>query len=104
MAGLYDHWVGADGSELESMAILTTAANATVGTIHDRMPVIIQLEDFDRWLDVSSGSALSVLDLLRPAPDTLLDLTPVNPKLNNARNEGPDLLEASTTSLGMKLI
>ena len=91
LAGLWETWHSADGSELETMAILTTAANATMAPIHDRMPVILAPAEFPRWLDASPGSAVPVLDLLAPAPDTLLEIVPVSPRLNNVRNEGPQL-------------
>lgn len=94
LAGLYDHWLGADGSELETMAILTTAANASMAAIHDRMPVLIAPEQFDRWLDCRAGTADGIGDLLAPLADGLLTMTAVNPKLNNPRAEGPDLIEA----------
>ncbi len=58
MAGLFEHWLGADGSEFESMAILTTAANATMAAIHDRMPVILPPEQFEIWLDCRPGTAV----------------------------------------------
>ena len=90
-AGLHEHWLGADGSELETMAILTTAANADMANIHDRMPVILDQADYARWLDCRAGSSLPVEDLLRPAPDGLLEIVAVNPKLNNPRAEGPEL-------------
>lgn len=91
-AGLADHWVGADGSELETAAILTTQANATMAPIHDRMPVIIAPEHFEAWLDCRSGTSKFVEGLLAPPPDDLLEVVDVNPKLNNPRNEGPELL------------
>jgi putative SOS response-associated peptidase YedK len=80
-AGLWEHWLGADGSEIETMAILTVAANATVAPIHDRMPVIVAPGHFDRWLDCTPGSATGVLDLLRPAPDGLLEIATDSPRL-----------------------
>jgi putative SOS response-associated peptidase YedK len=91
MAGLAEHWVGADGSELETMAILTTAANATMQPIHDRMPVILSPGDFDLWLDCSTGTAKFAEELLGPPPDDLLEIVDVSPRLNNPRNEGPEL-------------
>lgn len=91
MAGLAEHWVGADGSELETMAILTTGANAIMRPIHDRMPVIIGPQDFDLWLDCSSGTSKLAETLLRPPLDDLLTVVAVSPRLNNPRNEGPDL-------------
>lgn len=89
MAGLWENWVGADGSELETMAILTTAANATMSTIHDRMPVILAPDQFDHWLDCTPGSADGVMDLLAPSGDDLLEILPMSVKVNNSRNEGP---------------
>lgn len=104
LAGLWEHWLGADGSEIETMAILTVGANRTVSAVHDRMPVIIEPDDFDTWLDCTPGSAEPVMHLLRPAPDTLLDIRPVSTRLNSVRNEGPDLQGEPTSDLGAKLI
>ncbi|MCS7040325.1 MAG: SOS response-associated peptidase, partial [Anaerolineae bacterium] len=50
-AGLWEHWEGADGSVLDSCAIITTAANERVRVLHDRMPVILERTDFGDWLD-----------------------------------------------------
>lgn len=90
-AGLAEHWLGADGSELETMAILTTQASADMAHIHDRMPVILSTSDYDRWLDCRPGTAEGVLDLLRPLPAGSLDIIEVNPALNNPRHEGAHL-------------
>jgi putative SOS response-associated peptidase YedK len=93
MAGIHEHWQGADGSEMESMAILTTAANQAMSAIHDRMPVIIAPEHFDAWLDCSSGSTEGVMDLLHSPPEDFLQIVEVSRKLNNPRNEGPEVQE-----------
>ena len=102
MAGLWESWVGADGSEIETCAILTVGANTTVSAIHDRMPVIIAPADFDRWLDCRPGSATGIVDLMTPAPDGLLENRAVSPMLNNSRNEGAHLIVPPT--IGTKLI
>ena len=68
-AGLWEHWAGADGSELETGLIITTSPNRVAAPIHDRMPVIIAPEDHETWLSGEPGAALS---LIRPAPDELL--------------------------------
>jgi putative SOS response-associated peptidase YedK len=96
LGGLWEHWLGADGSELETMAILTVDANAAMQRLHDRMPLIIQPQDFDRWLDCRPGTADFVQDLMRSAPEDFLDFAPVSRKLNNVRNEGPGLLADDT--------
>lgn len=93
MAGLQEHWLGADGSEIETMAILTVAANNAMAAIHDRMPAVLAPEDFSDWLDCTSGSAEGMTGLLRPAPDDLLEIIEVSRKLNNPRNEGPEVQE-----------
>ena len=91
-AGLWESWLGADGSEIDTMAILTVAANAALAEIHDRMPAILAPEDFDAWLDVRSFRAEMAAEMLRPAPDDLLEHVTVDPRLNNARSEGPELI------------
>lgn len=93
LAGIWDHWLGPDGSEIDTMAILTVAANPTVGRIHDRMPAILPPEHFDAWLDTSSGLAQAAQALLEPAPEGLLEVLEVSRKLNNSRNEGPEVQE-----------
>ncbi len=93
LAGLWEHFLGADGSEIETMAILTVAANQTMAALHDRMPAILAPEQFDAWLDCRSGSSREVSELLLPAPEGLLELVEVSRKLNNPRNEGPEVQE-----------
>jgi len=66
LAGLWEHWMGADGSELETAVLMTIAPNAELATIHDRMPVIIAPEDYETWL---TGEAEDAARLIRPAPD-----------------------------------
>lgn len=93
LAGLWEHWQGADGSEIETMAILTVAANRTMAALHDRMPAILDPGDFERWLDCGSGSSVGAAGLLAPAPDDLLDIVPVSPNLNSPRYDGPAVEE-----------
>ena len=98
LAGLWEHWLGADGSELETMAIITTATNADVAHIHDRMPLILEAPDFDRWLDCRPGTAEHILDLIAPPRQGQLETLAVNPKLNNPRTDGPELHEPAAQS------
>jgi putative SOS response-associated peptidase YedK len=91
LAGLWEGWLGADGSEIETMAILTTSANVDVAQVHDRMPVIVDPENFERWLDCRAGTADNIPDLLQPIAAGRLSATAVNPRLNDPRTEGADL-------------
>ena len=75
-AGIWEHWLGADGSELETAAIITTEANALVATIHTRSPVVIRPEDFPLWLDCTDEDAEKIVPLLKPAADDYFEMEP----------------------------
>lgn len=92
-AGLWEGWMGADGSEVDTAAILTTGANRLMTPIHDRMPVVIPPSEFDRWLDVDGHRPADVADLLRPAPDDLFEAIPVSSRVNAVRNDDPGVIE-----------
>ncbi len=88
-AGLWDCWERVD-QQIESCTIITTAANEAMAPIHNRMPVIVDPESYDQWLDpLSNGD--DVLASLLPAADTVeLETTAVSTIVNNARNETAD--------------
>ncbi len=89
-AGLYDLY----NDELLSCAILTTAPNELMATLHDRMPVILEPGDYDRWLDPGVTDVDEIRDLLRPYPGEM-QAYPVGGAVNNARNDGPGLIGAA---------
>ena len=64
LAGLWDRWIGADGSEVESCCVLTTAPNALVRPLHDRMPVILPDGLEEPWLAPTDGPGLRTLEPL----------------------------------------
>jgi putative SOS response-associated peptidase YedK len=98
LAGVWEHWLGADGSEIETMAILTVGANLTVSALHDRMPLILQSGDFDRWLDCTPGSVEPVRDLLQTSDTAELELVAVSSRINNPRYEGVDVMPVVSSS------
>lgn len=75
-AGIWEHWMGSDGSELETAAIITTSANALVATIHPRSPVVIAPEDFARWLDCRDEGTTAALTMIKPAADDFFEMEP----------------------------
>ena len=89
-AGLYDLWQG----ELLSCTILTTAPNKLMATLHDRMPVILSPNDYDRWLDPSVTDPDEVQKLLNPYAGEM-HAHPVSRAVNNVRNDGPELVAAA---------
>ncbi len=67
--GLMETYMSKDGSELDTACILTVGANRAIGEIHDRMPVVIDPENFTRWLDCRHGEPRDIVDLMRPASE-----------------------------------
>jgi putative SOS response-associated peptidase YedK len=92
-AGLWETWMGPNGEELETAAIVTTTANRTLKPIHERMPVIVPPEAFDFWLDGASVDATTAAALIAPAPDNLLEAYEISTAVNRTANDNPNLLE-----------
>jgi putative SOS response-associated peptidase YedK len=86
-AGLYETYMDATGGELDSACIITTSANALTREVHDRMPVIVPQEAFSAWLDNEVTAPADALDMLRPAPDDILELTPISKSVGNFAND-----------------
>ena len=93
-AALWEHWQGADGSELETCTIVTTDANEVLTPIHHRMPVILPPAAFETWL---SGEASEALSLIAPY-EGRMESWPISTAVNKVANDGPDLLEPVETT------
>ena len=99
MAGLWEKWrpkTGSDEPTVESFTIITTTANDDTEGVHDRMPVILDPRDYDRWIDPENDDKKSLQDLLRPY-DKPLRVEPVNPIVNNVKNDVPECVEVQPT-------
>ena len=92
-AGLYETWTGPNGEELDTAAIVTTAANRTLAPIHDRMPVFVPREAFDLWLDCDHVEAKVAAALIRPAADDLLEAYSISTAVNRVANDSESLIE-----------
>ena len=88
-AGLWEHWQGPNGEEIESCAILTTEANELMRPIHNRMPVIIAPENYDAWLALDEQKPETLAPLLASRNWPEMRATPIASYVNNVRNEGP---------------
>lgn len=93
LAGLWEHWQDDHGNELESCVILVRAADAAVGRIHDRMPVIVAPESFDLWLDTRSQKPGPIEALLAAQQPPELEIYPVSRSVNSPRNDTAELIE-----------
>jgi putative SOS response-associated peptidase YedK len=90
MAGLYEVWTRPDGQRLWTCTVITTQAADELGHIHDRTPLLVDPQDWARWLDPTVED---------PGPDLLvagtpgrLEAWPVSPAVGNVRNNGPELV------------
>jgi putative SOS response-associated peptidase YedK len=93
MAGIWSAWKDpATGLWVPSAAVITTAANAAMGVIHDRMPVLLPRDAWERWLDPAFADPGELQGLLVPAPDDVLVMVRVSKAVNNVRNDGPELV------------
>jgi putative SOS response-associated peptidase YedK len=92
LGGLWEYWVQEGAQPLVSCAILVTAANPLMATIHDRMPVIIRPEYYSRWLATELTEPSDILPMLAVFPAERMRAYPVSTRVNNARNEGADLI------------
>ncbi len=91
LAGLWETWTGPNGEELDTACIVTTSANGAMAAIHDRMPVILEPNAFDRWLDCMDHDERSAGALLRPTGDDTLAFTPIGAAVNRVRNDSVDI-------------
>jgi len=94
--GLMETYMSADGAEIDTAAVLTTAANQMIARVHDRMPVVIRPEDFSRWLDCLNQEPRHVNDLMAPAPEDYFEAVRVSDLVNKVANSGPEVQEPAT--------
>ena len=91
-AGLWERWRKAD-APVESCTILTTDANELMRPLHDRMPVILDPSEFDRWLDPTLHNSDDVQPLLKPCPADWLQAVPISTHVNDPRHEDSRCVE-----------
>lgn len=92
-AGIWERWKSPEGLWVITFSILTTAANEVVAPLHDRMPVVLDPRDFDRWLDPGAIDPHGVADLMKPAdPDGWIALE-VSPRVNKPDCDEPSCLD-----------
>lgn len=94
-AGLWEVWRDRDNPDtapLKTCVIITTEANELMAPIHDRMPVVLGRDSWAVWLDPAT-EASDARRLLVPAPPDWFEVFPVSSRVNNVKNDGPDLLD-----------
>ena len=91
-AGLWEHWQSADGSEVKSATIITSAPNELMAPIHNRMPVILARDAYAQWLDSTPHFPVDLNSLLAPYPAKEMEAYPVSTLVNSPANDRPELV------------
>jgi putative SOS response-associated peptidase YedK len=94
-AGIWDIWHGPDGEQVNSFAIITTAANQLVNKIHPRMPVILSEECLLQWLDPATDT-IELKKMLVGFPPSAMKAWKVDRQVNNPKFDSPECLQRST--------
>jgi putative SOS response-associated peptidase YedK len=86
-AGIWDRWRDLNSNIVESCSILTTIPNAVTSAVHDRMPVILDPESYDIWLDPGMRDVTTASELLKPYDAQLMRCYPVSTRINHVAND-----------------
>jgi putative SOS response-associated peptidase YedK len=91
-AGLWEVWQSPDGSVIPSATIITTEPNSLMGTIHNRMPVILSPDSYARWLDPEEQDPAALAGLLKPYPASQMEAYPISTLVNDPKNDLPEVI------------
>lgn len=91
-AGLWEQWKSPEGEKIASCTILTTIANELLQPIHHRMPVILQQQDYDLWLNPQVQTPEPLQQLLHPYPSETMTAHAVSTIVNNPKHNSPECI------------
>ncbi|HEV3500994.1 MAG TPA: SOS response-associated peptidase [Bradyrhizobium sp.] len=91
LAGLAETWIGPNGEELDTVAVVTAPASADLAVLHDRVPVTIAADDFERWLDCRANDAETAMALLTAPEEGAFVWHAVSTRVNRAANDDAQL-------------
>ena len=90
-AGITELWKAPEG-HLRTFSLITTAPNEIMATIHDRMPVIVSVEDYEAWLDPTNTNVDELKQFIRSYPSEQMRAHPVSTRVNTPRNDDAELI------------
>ncbi|PDS99883.1 DUF159 family protein [Rhizobium sp. S9] len=88
LADIWEIWRHPVGIDIRTFAVATCAPNEKIATIHNRMPVVLRPEDYERWMSADPGP----LGLMKPFDAEAMTMWPIARRIGNARNVGPEVL------------
>ncbi|WP_280952992.1 SOS response-associated peptidase family protein [Rhizobium sp. L9] len=89
LAGIWESWKDENGISIRNFAIVTCEPNEMMAEIHDRMPVILHREDYERWLSPEPDPN----DQMRPLPAELMTMWKIGRGVGSPTNDGPEIIE-----------
>lgn len=92
-AGLWEHWKNPAGEDVESFTIITTEPNELAEEVHDRMPVILQSQFYDEWLNPEVNDKEKLQAMLVSYPADKMEVRPVSTLVNSPKNDSPKCIE-----------
>ena len=94
-AGIWDGWRNSEGHWIKTCSILTTTPNALTSAVHDRMPVILDPDSYDLWLDPGMQNVTAVSELLKPYEGSRMRCFPISGRVNNVKNDDEECSRGS---------
>lgn len=92
MAGLYDSWKSPEGTVINSFTIITTKSNELTASVHERMPVILNEQEFSFWMEPEVRPS-DIMDILHPYPSDEMHLFRVSTLINTVANQQAEVAE-----------
>jgi putative SOS response-associated peptidase YedK len=92
LAGLAETWIGPNGEELDTVAIVTAPASADLAVLHHRVPVTIGADDFERWLDCKAYDVDAVMPLMRGPEEGEFVWHEISTRVNRVANDDAQLI------------
>ena len=92
LAGLAETWIGPNGEELDTVAIVTAPASPDLAVLHHRVPVAIAPDDFERWLDCREDTAENVMALLIAPEEGEFAWHEISTRVNRVANDDAQLI------------
>ena len=89
-AGIWDEWRNSSGKTVETFSILTMTANAVTSVVHDRMPVILDPDSYDLWLDPGMQDTSTASEMLKSYGAQFMRRFPVSTRINHVANDEED--------------
>jgi len=91
-AGVAETWVGPNGEEVDTAAIVTAPASTDLAVLHHRVPVVIEPDDFELWLDCRSDEADTVTPLMRGPREGEFAWHEISTRVNHVDNDDAQLI------------